>query len=208
MILREVVDRAAARLGEKPTKVVITVPAYFDESQKQATMAAGKIAGLEVLRILNEPTAASLAYGLDGLHDGTIAVYDLGGGTFDVSILKIESGSSACSPPMATRRSAATTSIARSPRSRSKSCGRAEPKNRRSAIPRFSRAAPRGRARQDRAHGGGARRDVLRGRFPRHPLPPRDHARRARGDPGAARGAHPRPVPPRAPPTRGSIPRM
>lgn len=92
MILREVADRASAKLGEPVRKVVITVPAYFDESQKQATMAAGKIAGLEVLRIVNEPTAASLAYGLDGLHDGTIAVYDLGGGTFDVSILKIESG--------------------------------------------------------------------------------------------------------------------
>ncbi len=91
-ILRELVDRASAAVGEKITRVVITVPAYFDESQKQATMAAGKIAGLEVLRLLNEPTAASLAYGLDGLHDGVIVVYDLGGGTFDVSVLKIESG--------------------------------------------------------------------------------------------------------------------
>lgn len=92
MILREVVARASATLGETVAKAVITVPAYFDEPQKQATMAAGKIAGLDVLRIVNEPTAASLAYGLDGLHDGTVAVYDLGGGTFDVSILKIESG--------------------------------------------------------------------------------------------------------------------
>lgn len=92
MILREVAGRASATLGGEATKVVITVPAYFDESQKQATMAAGKIAGLEVLRIVNEPTAAALAYGLDGLHDGVIAVYDLGGGTFDISILKIESG--------------------------------------------------------------------------------------------------------------------
>jgi Fe-S protein assembly chaperone HscA len=91
-ILREVADRASAHFGDRVEKAVITVPAYFDESQKQATMAAGKIAGLEVLRIVNEPTAASLAYGLDGLHDGTIAVYDLGGGTFDISILKIESG--------------------------------------------------------------------------------------------------------------------
>ncbi|MFN0207458.1 MAG: molecular chaperone DnaK [Planctomycetota bacterium] len=92
LILREVAARASAHFKENVTKAVITVPAYFDESQKQATMTAGKIAGLEVLRIVNEPTAASLAYGLDGLHDGTIAVYDLGGGTFDISILKIESG--------------------------------------------------------------------------------------------------------------------
>ncbi|MBL8692592.1 MAG: Fe-S protein assembly chaperone HscA [Planctomycetes bacterium] len=91
-ILREVVNRASAVVGETVTRVVITVPAYFDESQKQATMAAGQIAGLQVLRILNEPTAASLAYGLDGLHDGVVVVYDLGGGTFDVSVLKIESG--------------------------------------------------------------------------------------------------------------------
>lgn len=91
-ILREVAGRASSRLGEPVTKAVITVPAYFDEPQKQATMAAGRIAGLEVLRIVNEPTAASLAYGLDGMHDGVIAVYDLGGGTFDISILKIESG--------------------------------------------------------------------------------------------------------------------
>ncbi|HKE01863.1 MAG TPA: Fe-S protein assembly chaperone HscA [Planctomycetota bacterium] len=92
LVLREVVDRAGAAIGEKVERVVVTVPAYFDEQQKQATMAAGQIAGLQVLRLLNEPTAASLAYGLDGLHDGTIAVYDLGGGTFDISILKIESG--------------------------------------------------------------------------------------------------------------------
>jgi len=92
MILREVADRASAALGAPVQRAVITVPAYFDEAQKHATMTAGQIAGLQVLRILNEPTAASLAYGLDGLHDGVIAVYDLGGGTFDVSILKIESG--------------------------------------------------------------------------------------------------------------------
>jgi molecular chaperone DnaK (HSP70) len=92
MILREVAARASVHFGEPVTRAVVTVPAYFDEPQKQATMAAGKIAGLDVLRIVNEPTAASLAYGLDGMHDGTIAVYDLGGGTFDISILKIESG--------------------------------------------------------------------------------------------------------------------
>ena len=79
-------------LGEKVTQAVITVPAYFDDSQRQATKDAGKIAGLEVLRIINEPTAAALAYGLDKKGHKTIAVYDLGGGTFDVSILEIGDG--------------------------------------------------------------------------------------------------------------------
>ena len=71
---------------------VITVPAYFNDSQRQATRDAGRLAGLEVLRIVNEPTAASLAYGLDKRHEGTMAVYDLGGGTFDLSILKLKEG--------------------------------------------------------------------------------------------------------------------
>jgi molecular chaperone DnaK len=79
-------------LGEKVTDAVITVPAYFDDSQRQATKDAGKIAGLNVLRIINEPTAASLAYGLEGKKDQKIAVFDLGGGTFDISILEIGDG--------------------------------------------------------------------------------------------------------------------
>ena len=79
-------------LGEKVTEVVITVPAYFDDAQRQATKDAGKIAGLNVLRIINEPTAAAMAYGLEKQTDEKIAVYDLGGGTFDVSILEIGDG--------------------------------------------------------------------------------------------------------------------
>ncbi len=92
MILQKLKQDAEAYLGEKVTEVVITVPAYFNDSQRQATKDAGKIAGLEVLRIINEPTAASLAYGLDKKKDETIAVYDLGGGTFDISILEIGDG--------------------------------------------------------------------------------------------------------------------
>src|SRR5579885_3403558 len=88
MILQKMKQDAEAKLGEKITQAVITVPAYFNDSQRQATKDAGKIAGLEVLRIINEPTAASLAYGLDKKgKEETIAVYDLGGGTFDISIL-------------------------------------------------------------------------------------------------------------------------
>ena len=79
-------------LGEKVTDAVITVPAYFNDSQRQATKDAGKIAGLNVLRIINEPTAASLAYGLDKKKDEKIAVFDLGGGTYDISILEIGEG--------------------------------------------------------------------------------------------------------------------
>jgi molecular chaperone DnaK len=92
MILRKLKEAAEAYLGEKVAKAVITVPAYFNDSQRQATKDAGTIAGLEVLRIVNEPTAAALAYGLDKKKDETIAVYDLGGGTFDVSILEIGDG--------------------------------------------------------------------------------------------------------------------
>src|SRR5437879_2031240 len=92
MILRKLKEAAEAHLGEKVTQAVITVPAYFNDSQRQATKDAGKIAGLEVLRIINEPTAAALAYGLDKKKDEEIAVYDLGGGTFDVSILEIGDG--------------------------------------------------------------------------------------------------------------------
>src|SRR5215203_6198895 len=87
MILQKLKQDAEAKLGERITQAVITVPAYFNDSQRQATKDAGQIAGLEVLRIINEPTAASLAYGLDKKQDETIVVYDLGGGTFDVSIL-------------------------------------------------------------------------------------------------------------------------
>src|SRR5246500_1819640 len=92
MILTKLKEAAEAYLGEKVTKAVITVPAYFNDSQRQATKDAGTIAGLEVLRIVNEPTAASLAYGLDKKKDEVIAVYDLGGGTFDISVLEIGDG--------------------------------------------------------------------------------------------------------------------
>ena len=92
MILQKLKMDAESYLGEKVTEVVITVPAYFNDSQRQATKDAGKIAGLEVLRIINEPTAASLAYGLDKKREETIAVYDLGGGTFDISILELGEG--------------------------------------------------------------------------------------------------------------------
>lgn len=92
MILSKLKADAEMRLGEKITQAVITVPAYFNDSQRQATKDAGRIAGLEVLRIINEPTAASLAYGLDKKKDEKIAVYDLGGGTFDISVLEIGDG--------------------------------------------------------------------------------------------------------------------
>src|SRR3569833_1231091 len=91
-ILQKMKETAEAHLGEKVTQAVITVPAYFNDAQRQATKDAGNIAGLEVLRIINEPTAAALAYGLDKKQSGTIAVYDLGGGTFDVSVLEIGDG--------------------------------------------------------------------------------------------------------------------
>ena len=92
MILQKLKADAEAYLGEKVDKAVITVPAYFNDSQRQATKDAGRIAGLEVLRIINEPTAAALAYGLDKEEDQTILVFDLGGGTFDVSILELGDG--------------------------------------------------------------------------------------------------------------------
>ncbi len=92
MVLQKMKETAEAYLGEKVEQAVITVPAYFNDAQRQATKDAGKIAGLEVLRIINEPTAAALAYGLDKREGKTIAVYDLGGGTFDVSILEIGDG--------------------------------------------------------------------------------------------------------------------
>src|SRR6266545_501435 len=97
-ILRELKHRAEAHFAEQGEvdnevdRAVITVPAYFNDAQRTATRDAGRIAGLEVLRIINEPTAASLAYGLDKKHSGVIAVYDLGGGTFDISILRVEDG--------------------------------------------------------------------------------------------------------------------
>jgi molecular chaperone DnaK len=91
-ILGKMKETAEAYLGEKVTQAVITVPAYFNDSQRQATKDAGRIAGLDVLRIINEPTAAALAYGLEKKKAGTVAVYDLGGGTFDISILEIEDG--------------------------------------------------------------------------------------------------------------------
>ena len=88
-VLRELKRHAEAFLGEEVTNAVITVPAYFNDAQRQATKDAGRIAGLDVLRIVNEPTAASLAYGLEERTHGTIAVYDFGGGTFDISILEL-----------------------------------------------------------------------------------------------------------------------
>ncbi len=93
MILQKLKSDAEAYLGESVTQAVITVPAYFSDSQRQATKdAGGVIAGLEVLRIINEPTAAALAYGLEKGQDQTILVYDLGGGTFDVSLLELGDG--------------------------------------------------------------------------------------------------------------------
>merc|ERR1712157_235306 len=91
-VLRKLTEDANKYLGETVTQAVITVPAYFNDSQRQATKDAGKIAGLEVLRIINEPTAASLSYGLDKKDNETILVFDLGGGTFDVSILEVGDG--------------------------------------------------------------------------------------------------------------------
>merc|ERR1711965_455512 len=92
-VLRKLSDDASKYLGETVKQAVITVPAYFNDSQRQATKDAGRIAGLDVLRIINEPTAAALAYGLDKADDGKlVAVFDLGGGTFDVSILEISGG--------------------------------------------------------------------------------------------------------------------
>src|SRR4249920_1124314 len=92
LVLRKLVEDASKFLGEKITEAVVTVPAYFNDAQRHATRDAGRIAGLEVLRIINEPTAAALAYGLDKRENETIAVYDFGGGTFDISILEIGDG--------------------------------------------------------------------------------------------------------------------
>src|SRR5271169_62742 len=91
-ILRQLKRNAERYFGAPVTRTVITVPAYFNDAQRQATKDAGRIAGLEVLRLVNEPTAASLAYGLDQKQNGTVAVYDLGGGTFDISVLKLHDG--------------------------------------------------------------------------------------------------------------------
>jgi molecular chaperone DnaK len=91
-VLRQLKRNAERYFGAPVTKAVITVPAYFNDAQRQATKDAGRMAGLEVLRLVNEPTAAALAYGLDRQHDGIVAVYDLGGGTFDISILKLHEG--------------------------------------------------------------------------------------------------------------------
>ena len=91
-ILRQLKRNAERFFGAPVTQAVITVPAYFNDAQRQATKDAGRMAGLDVLRLVNEPTAAALAYGLDRAKEGTIAVYDLGGGTFDISILKLREG--------------------------------------------------------------------------------------------------------------------
>lgn len=114
MILQKLKGDAEAYLGETVTQAVITVPAYFNDSQRQATKDAGKIAGLDVLRIVNEPTAAALAYGLDKDKDETILVFDLGGGTFDVSISSSRRVRSKSRRRTAIRTSAAMTSIRRS----------------------------------------------------------------------------------------------
>src|SRR6266516_3861823 len=106
MILQKMKQTAEDYLGHKVEKAVITVTAYFNDSQRQATKDAGKIAGLEVMRIVNEPTAAALAYGLDKKKDETIAVFDLGGGTFDISILEIGEAWSKSRRPTVTRTSA------------------------------------------------------------------------------------------------------
>ena len=103
MILQKMKQTAEDYLGGKITEAVITVPAYFNDSQRQATKEAGIIAGLDVKRIINEPTAASLAYGLDKNKNEKIAVYDLGGGTFDISILELGEGVLKSNRPMATR---------------------------------------------------------------------------------------------------------
>ena len=92
LILRKLADDAGRHLGERVTEAVITVPAYFNDAQRTATRDAGKIAGLEVLRIINEPTAAALAYGMDKGQHETVLVFDLGGGTFDVSVLDVGDG--------------------------------------------------------------------------------------------------------------------
>src|SRR5438445_4784005 len=92
MVLVKMKEVAEAYLGYSVTNAVVTVPAYFNDAQRQATKDAGKIAGLEVLRIINEPTAAAIAYGLDKKKDETISVYDLGGGTFDISVLELGEG--------------------------------------------------------------------------------------------------------------------
>ena len=92
LVLQQLKRNAERFFGTPVTKAVVTVPAYFNDAQRQATKDAGRIAGLEVLRLVNEPTAAALAYGLDRAKDGTVAVYDFGGGTFDVSILKLHDG--------------------------------------------------------------------------------------------------------------------
>ena len=96
MILQKMKQTAEEYLGEKVTEAVVTVPAYFNDAQRQATKDAGRIAGLDVKRIVNEPTAAALAYGLDKKKDETIAVYDFGGGTFDISVLEVEIGRASC----------------------------------------------------------------------------------------------------------------
>src|SRR5204862_2758977 len=92
LVLRKLAEDASRFLGERVTEAVITVPAYFNDAQRQATKDAGRIAGLEVLRIINEPTAAALAYGLDRKSHETVLVFDLGGGTFDVSLLEVGEG--------------------------------------------------------------------------------------------------------------------
>jgi len=110
IVLQKLKQAAEDYIGEKVSDAVITVPAYFNDAQRQATKDAGRIAGLNVLRIINEPTAAALAYGLDKKKDETIAVYDFGGGTFDISVLEVGEGVVEVKATTATRISAATIS--------------------------------------------------------------------------------------------------
>ena len=114
-VLKVLARRAETDLGGDLDGVVITVPAYFDDAQRQATKDAARLAGLTVLRLLNEPTAAALAYGLDRKKEGMFAVFDMGGGTFDISILRLEGGCFRCLRPAATPVSVGTTSTAPSP---------------------------------------------------------------------------------------------
>jgi molecular chaperone DnaK len=169
MILQKLKADAEAKLGEKITQAVITVPAYFNDSQRQATKDAGRIAGLEVLRIINEPTAASLAYGLDKQgKDETIAVYDLGGGTFDISILSVGEGVFEVKATNGTPSSAATTSTSASSTGSSTSSAR----TRASTCARTAWPCNGSRKRPRRPRSSSARRSRPRSTCPSSPPTP------------------------------------
>ena len=187
MILQKLKTDAEAYLGEKITEAVITVPAYFDDTQRQATKDAGRIAGLDVKRIINEPTASALAYGLDKKGE-KIAVYDLGGGTFDISIPSSARASSRSRPPTATPTWAATTSTSGS----SIGCWPSSRRTRASILPRTSRpsSASGGREGEDRAVDDRVDRDQP---AVRHRRRHRSQAPRGHPDSGEARGPRRRP---------------